>query len=106
MITEASLSRELVLQPYYYAYRYWGLTDSAYLLVMSDKEQLLSRPASGTYYSSPSPDQTPSFLKRVVRIEENAERAVKRAWVKFVQFIHAREFFAEFLGTFILVVRF
>lgn len=82
------------------------LTDSAYLLVMSDKEQLLSRPASGSYYSSPSPDETPSFWKRVVRIEENAERAVKRAWVKFVQFIHAREFFAEFLGTFILVVRF
>jgi len=73
---------------------------------MSDKEQLLSRPASGSYYSSPSPDHPTSFWKRVVRVEENAERAVKRAWVKFVQFIHAREFFAEFLGTFILVVRF
>ena len=71
---------------------------------MTDKEQLLPQPSSGSYYSLTTAENKPSSWKRLIKAEESAENTVKQAWAKAVHFIHAREFFAEFLGTFILVV--
>ena len=70
---------------------------------MTEKEQMFPQPSSGSY-SLTTTESNPSSWKRLVKVEEAAENTVKRAWARAVHFIHAREFFAEFLGTFILVV--
>lgn len=71
---------------------------------MTEKERLLPQPSSGSYYSLTTNESNPSSWKRLVKVVEAAENTVKKAWARAVHFIHAREFFAEFLGTFILVV--
>ena len=71
---------------------------------MSEKDQLLPQPSSGSYYSLTSSGSRSGFCQRLVKVKEAAENNVKQAWARAVHFIHAREFFAEFLGTFILVV--
>ena len=71
---------------------------------MTENERLLPQPSSGSYYSLTTNESNPSSWKRLVKVVEAAENTVKKAWARAVHFIHAREFFAEFLGTFILVV--
>ena len=71
---------------------------------MTENERLLPQPSSGSYYSLTTNESNPSSWKRLVKVVEAAENSVKKAWARAVLFIHAREFFAEFLGTFILVV--
>lgn len=45
-----------------------------------------------------------SPYKRVVMLVESSENVIKKLWAKTVRVIHAREFFAEFLATFVLMV--
>ena len=61
---------------------------------MSEKEHLLS-------YSSES---SGGPLGRVRDVVTKAEDAVKKPWIRFVKLLHAREFFAEFVATFMLIV--
>lgn len=61
---------------------------------MSEKEHLLS-------YSSES---SGGPLGRVRDVVTKAEDAVKKPWIRFVKLLHAREFFAEFVATFMLII--
>lgn len=63
---------------------------------MSEKERLLT---SGTRDRSAM-----SLHQRVVKMVKKSEDTVKRLWGRSVQAIHGREFFAEFLATFVLIV--
>ena len=41
---------------------------------------------------------------RIVRLETQASHTVTKYWAKAVKVIRGREFFAEFLATFMLIV--
>lgn len=63
---------------------------------MSERDHLLSAgtrdlPAVNVY-------------NRIVRLEAQASHTVTKYWAKAVKLIRAREFFAEFLATFMLMV--
>ena len=43
-------------------------------------------------------------MQRVAMLNKRSRDVIERQWAKVVRLIHAREFFAEFLGTFVLIV--
>ena len=44
------------------------------------------------------------FKRRVVYYDAKVFGIINQYWAAAVKFVHAKEFFAEFLGTFILIV--
>ena len=63
---------------------------------MSETEPLS---LSSSFYGS-------SAFKKVIVQKQQAEDKVKSSYARLINFLHAREFMAELLATFILVVRF
>ena len=78
---------------------------------MAEKEPLHAHPQTSPYYGQPSsagslteqrrPWKLCHFLFNTVK---KVEDGGKHAWIKAVKWLHGREFLAEFLATFVLVV--
>ena len=74
---------------------------------MSEKEQFLPQPPSGAYHTQSrqvSMSTFSAFTARANRSCDKAENVLNRLLVRAVLLLQMREFMAEFLATFILVV--
>ena len=69
---------------------------------MSEKDPLLYSSSSNINVAS----KVANVVGTVTRPLQEVEAVIKSQYTKAIQRIHARDFFAEFLATFILVVSF